>query len=85
MSQELNPYQAPQSSAAPTPLPRNRRAGCIRGSLGCGCLTPLLLFLLAALSGDTGAPLFWPILAIVCAVIGAALGYLFAPQREIKK
>ncbi len=53
---------APVFSCA-TPLPRNRRAGCIRGSLGCGYLTPLLLFLLAALSGDTGAP---PFLAHPC-------------------
>jgi hypothetical protein len=54
-------------------------AGCLRGTLGCGCLIPLLIFIIAAITGDVGGPLFWPILMIFTGSVGAALGTAFAP------
>ncbi len=84
MSEDLHPYQPPQSSAPPAPAthPRNRLTGCIRGSLGCGCFVPAVLFLIAGLSHDMGGPLFWPVLVVIGTLVGAAIGALFAPQRK---
>ncbi|MBB5032477.1 putative lipid-binding transport protein (Tim44 family) [Prosthecobacter vanneervenii] len=81
MSEDLNPYQPPQAPA-PTAPPRNRLTGCMRGSLGCGCFIPFVLFLIAGLSGDLGGPLFWPLLVLVGTVVGAAIGTLFAPRGK---
>jgi hypothetical protein len=54
----------------------------MRGTLGCGCLVPLVLFSIAAISGDVGGPLFWPILMLFTGLAGAALGVVFAPLEK---
>jgi hypothetical protein len=54
----------------------------MRGTLGCGCLVPLVLFIIAAISGDVGGPLFWPILMVLTGLVGAALGVVFAPLEK---
>jgi hypothetical protein len=47
--------------------------GCHGAAIG-GCLLPFILFFVAAALGDTGGPLFWPILATVLAPIGLGIG-----------
>ena len=47
-----------------------------------GCLRPALLLGLAAALGDTGGPLFWPLISIPLALIGPAIG-LFV-HSEVK-
>jgi hypothetical protein len=81
MSEETNPYKPP---ATPAPAQPRRRywVGCMRGTLGCGCLVPLVLFIIAAISGDVGGPLFWPILMVLTGLVGAALGVVFAPLEK---
>jgi uncharacterized membrane protein len=43
---------------------------------------PLVLFLISALAGDTGGPLFWPILVLFGAVVGAIIGTILAPREK---
>jgi hypothetical protein len=52
--------------------------GCLSG----GCLVPIVLFLLAALSGDTGGPLIWPMLAIVLGVFGTVVGFIYGIAKK---
>jgi hypothetical protein len=61
----------PSSSQSDLPAPKNY--GCWGGTFG-GCLLPLLLYLLAAASGDTGGILFWPLLVIVFGLVGSIVG-----------
>lgn len=85
MNEEINPYKAPESTGAVEDAPKRRHAaGCVRGSLGCGCVVPLLLFVAAALSGDVGGPLFWPIIAVFGAIVGGIIGAIFAPYEKRK-
>jgi hypothetical protein len=81
MSEETNPYTSP---ATPVPDQAGRRymVGCMRGTFGCGCLVPLVLFVIAAVSGDVGGPLFWPILMIFTGSVGAVLGVVLAPFEK---
>lgn len=61
----------------PTPFPAtqttSKHYGC-RGAVTGGCLLPVLLFIAAAASGDTGGPLFWPILCVFLGIIGFVVG-----------
>ena len=50
-----------------------------------GCLFPAILFLIAAVLGDTGGPLFWPLISIPLALIGLALGFWFHAEFRSKK
>jgi hypothetical protein len=54
----------------------------MRGTLGCGCLVPLILFTIAAISGDVGGPLFWPVLMLFTGSVGSVLGLVFAPAGK---
>ena len=47
--------------------------GCASG----GCLLPVLLFVFAAVSGDMGGPLFWPIAVVFLGIVGAAIGAFY--------
>lgn len=78
MSEETNPYAPPEAPALDEPK-RRYTAGCVRGTLGCGCLVPLMLFIIAAISGDVGGLLFWPILMLFTGSAGAVLGLVFSP------
>jgi hypothetical protein len=83
MEPDLN--NASQAEVPPevrSEMPRRHMAGCVVGSLGGGCLVPLILFIFAAISGDVGGPLFWPILMLFTGSVGAALGVLFAPKGK---
>ena len=42
---------------------------------------PVLLFFAAAASGDTGGPLFWPLLAVVLGAVGLVVG-LYLPRSS---
>ena len=57
-----------------------------RGLIGCGlggCLAPLLLLLVSASLGDTGGPLFWPLLALLLGAVGSVIGSLVGgPPKE---
>jgi hypothetical protein len=55
------------------------------GAASGGCLLPLILFLVAAAFGDTGGPLFWPIISIPLALIGFALGLWFHSEFRKKE
>lgn len=54
-----------------------RKRGAIRG----GCLVPAVLFVVvcytAGKRGDIGGPLFWPLLALLGAALGYAIGTLY--------
>ena len=39
-----------------------------------GCLLPMVLLAIVAALGDTGGPLFWPLITIPLALIGLAVG-----------
>jgi hypothetical protein len=65
-----------------------KRSGCWYAFLGAaagGCLFPLILLLIAAALGDTGGPLFWPIISIPLALIGLALGLWFHSEFRKKE
>jgi hypothetical protein len=47
--------------------------GCATG----GCLLPILLFVFAAVSGDMGGPLFWPIAVVFLGAFGTIVGAIF--------
>lgn len=55
-------------------LRKTRKVGCLSG----GCLLPILLFIVIAVTArsaaDMGGPLFWPLFA----ALGAALGFAAA-------
>jgi uncharacterized membrane protein len=53
--------------------PKREHYGCA-GAVSGGCLLPVLLLFVAALLGDTGGPLFWPIFALFLAVLGGCIG-----------
>jgi hypothetical protein len=53
--------------------PKRRHYGCA-GAVSGGCLLPILLFIVAAFLGDTGGPLFWPILALFLGIVGGCVG-----------
>ena len=68
------------SDAAP-----RKTYGCHGAAFG-GCLLPFTLLILAAASGDTGGPLFWPILAGFLGLILADLsivGTIFVIETDI--
>ena len=56
--------------------PPVRNAALIGCGLG-GCLAPVVLFLACAVFGDTGGPLFWPIVAVPLGLLGMMIGGLF--------
>ena len=52
-------------------------SGCLYAFLGVGaggCLLPILLLAITAALGDTGGPLFWPLISIPLALIGLGVG-----------
>ena len=55
--------------------------GCWGAATG-GCLAPIFLFFVAAALGDTGGPLFWPILAVFLGLIGLVLGLIIEGFRR---
>jgi len=63
----------PVSSSVPHPPTSPKHYGCRGGVIG-GCLLPLLLWFVAVVSGDTGGPLFWPILVVLLGIIGFIIG-----------
>jgi len=59
--------------------------GATGGCVTCGCALPFALFIVAAISGDTGGPLFWPAIAMmfgfIGTVVGGVIGALVARRR----
>ena len=55
------------------------------GGASGGCLLPLILFLLAAASGDAGGPLFWLIITVLFGMIGILLGEWFHGRAQKRK
>jgi hypothetical protein len=51
--------------------------GCASG----GCLFPIILFIFAAVSGDMGGPLFWPIAVIFLGALGTVIGAIYGLIR----
>jgi hypothetical protein len=54
-------------------LKKYQRTGCLSG----GCFLPLIFVVLAFASGDLGSPFSWPLIAILGAMLGVALGTLY--------
>ncbi len=54
--------------------------------MGCGmggCLLPILLFLTCAVFlGDTGGPLFWPIIAVPLGILGMVAGFIYRASKK---
>jgi len=44
----------------------------------------MMLFLLAAFSGDIGGPLIWPMLAIVLGVFGTITGFAYRIAKRMR-
>jgi hypothetical protein len=65
------------------PKKRSRCWYAFLGAASGGCLLPLILLSIAAAFGDTGGPLFWPLISIPLALIGLALGLWF--HSEFRK
>lgn len=87
MSEQINPYEPPKAEirVSDSPSERRRGIGCLRGSLGCGCLLPAALFVLCAISGDTGGPLIWPMMVLLGGFVGGMIGAAFwAPYAKRK-
>jgi hypothetical protein len=62
-----------------------RKAGNAAPLIGCGlggCLLPILLFLACAIAGDTGGPLFWPIIAVPLGIMGLISGFQYRARRR---
>lgn len=53
--------------------------------MGGGCLLPSVLFLIAAAQGDTGGPLFWPVLALGLGFLGLILGTIVDIILSLKR
>lgn len=78
-----DPYEPPTTQQEP--VPANERSGCKTPVVGClsgGCVIPIVLFLLAAVSGDIGGPLIWPMLSVVLGAFGMIVEIGF---RLVKK
>ena len=63
-------YRLIRPSAA---LRKCQRNGCLSG----GCLLPFLFMILAIAVGDFGGPLFWPLISVLGAMLGIAIGTLY--------
>ena len=75
---DFREYYAPPVSAEAAPAPEDHATGqkdygC-RGAATGGCFVPAGLFIVTAALGDTGGPLFWPMLAVPLAIGGYAIG-----------
>ena len=72
-----DPY-IPPSKKITEPTQNRDTSKLSSGCMGCfsgGCLLPILLFFACAIFlGDTGGPLFWPIIAVPLGLIGLAVG-----------
>jgi len=67
------------------PKKRSRCRYALLGAASGGCLLPLILFFIAAVFGDTGGRLFWPLISIPLALIGLALGLWFHSEFRKKE
>ena len=56
-----------------------RDYGCL-GAVSGGCLLPAVLLLVFSFLGDTGGPLFWPILSVFLGLVGLVIG-VATPRR----
>jgi len=61
---------------------RNTRREAFRGAIVGGVVIPSLGFVAALVSGDVGGFLFWITFAVVCGLIGAALGVMVSKIKE---
>lgn len=66
-------------------LSRGLRHAPLIGFAGGGCLLPLILFLICAIQGDTGGPLFWPFIAIPLGLVGMIVGLVIQVARRRKE
>ena len=79
--------QSLQQNRTPEKEPR-KRSGCFYALVGAavgGCVLPAILFLIAAALGDTGGPLFWPLISIPLAAVGLAIGLWFHAEFKSNK
>ncbi len=60
---------------------RNERFGKIGCAVG-GIAMPIMLFFVASFLGDTGGPLFWPVLAVVLGGIGLLVGSIIGAAKR---
>jgi hypothetical protein len=70
-------YRLARQSAA---LKKCQRFGCLFG----GCFLPLVFLAFAFASGDFGGPLAWPLISVLGAMLGFALGTLYTVCRGHK-
>lgn len=59
------------------PLEKCQRTGCLYG----GGIIPLLFLILAISTGEPGGPLFWPLIAILGAMLGIIGGTIYSVCR----
>ena len=86
-SEQGNPYK-PSAPKSIKKYENTSTNGLEDGLLGCGlggCIAPILLMGLAGLLGGIGSPVFWPIIAFVCGVIGMFLGEAVGKKRRSKR
>ena len=80
----VDPYHPPESDT--DKIPDSPEAGHSAPLVGCGlggCLHPTLLFFGCAIFlGDTGGPLFWPIIAVPLGFIGMIGGFIYRSSRR---
>ena len=75
----VDPYHPPESDTGK--IPDSPKPGHSAPLLG--CLLPTLLFFGCAIFlGDTGGPLFWPIIAVPLGFIGMIGGFIYRSSRR---